>query len=441
MSSLTLGCILSRTGKKVLILEKHYIAGGSIHTFTEKGIEFDVGLHYIGSIKEVKEVIDLLGDHDITLNWHKIGSNNNGIYDKISILNENENSKYLELNDNKNNVIQQITNYYPKYKKEIIKFYNIIEDASKCGRFLVLFKLLPIPLAKCIDKIICYFKYPRDIFNCLHYSRSTTEEIIKEIIPNAEKGLIQLLTCQYGDIGVTAAKSSFIYHAGLTTHYMNGGYYPVGGSNILVHKMISCIKKFGGQVLVNAPVDEISISFKNNKLIADGIYIKNSFIKCTNIVSSIGIQNTNQHLLKNILHNPQIKEFNDKSMMFKPSTSHITLFLGLNGNTKQLNLPDNNHWIINDYKNKSISSLNDDYYNQKYDKNPVMFVSFPSTRNPYWHKISKNKSNCIIIVEADYFDFMKFNNYKSGNRDQEYKEIKQQIAKKYKNIFTNFILI
>ena len=45
---------------------------------------------------------------------------------KISILNENENSKYLELNDNKNNVIQQITNYYPKYKKEIIKFYNII---------------------------------------------------------------------------------------------------------------------------------------------------------------------------------------------------------------------------------------------------------------------------------------------------------------------------
>ena len=54
MSSLTLGCILSRVGKKVLILEKHYIAGGCLHTFTEKGIEFDVGLHYIGSIKDFK---------------------------------------------------------------------------------------------------------------------------------------------------------------------------------------------------------------------------------------------------------------------------------------------------------------------------------------------------------------------------------------------------
>ena len=92
-----------------------------MHTFTEKGIEFDVGLHYIGSIEEVKEVVDLLGDPDITLNWHKIGSNNDGIYDKISILNENENSKYLELNDNKNNVIQQITNYYPNYKKRNYK--------------------------------------------------------------------------------------------------------------------------------------------------------------------------------------------------------------------------------------------------------------------------------------------------------------------------------
>jgi all-trans-retinol 13,14-reductase len=34
----------------VLILERHYTAGGFTHTFTRPGYEWDVGLHYIGEV-------------------------------------------------------------------------------------------------------------------------------------------------------------------------------------------------------------------------------------------------------------------------------------------------------------------------------------------------------------------------------------------------------
>ena len=43
MGGLAVASILSRAGKKVLVLEQHDQAGGCCHTFIDKGFEFDVG--------------------------------------------------------------------------------------------------------------------------------------------------------------------------------------------------------------------------------------------------------------------------------------------------------------------------------------------------------------------------------------------------------------
>ena len=49
IGSLTCAGLLSRVGKRVLVLEQHYIAGGSTHTFEDKGYEFETGIHYVGN--------------------------------------------------------------------------------------------------------------------------------------------------------------------------------------------------------------------------------------------------------------------------------------------------------------------------------------------------------------------------------------------------------
>ncbi len=38
-------------GKRVLVLERHYEAGGFTHTFRRPGYEWDVGLHYVGQMQ------------------------------------------------------------------------------------------------------------------------------------------------------------------------------------------------------------------------------------------------------------------------------------------------------------------------------------------------------------------------------------------------------
>ena len=35
-------------GKRVLVLERHYVVGGFTHAFRRPGYEWDVGVHYIG---------------------------------------------------------------------------------------------------------------------------------------------------------------------------------------------------------------------------------------------------------------------------------------------------------------------------------------------------------------------------------------------------------
>ena len=52
MGSLTSAAILAKEGKKVLVLERHYTAGGFTHIFKRKGFEWDVGIHYIGEVQK-----------------------------------------------------------------------------------------------------------------------------------------------------------------------------------------------------------------------------------------------------------------------------------------------------------------------------------------------------------------------------------------------------
>jgi hypothetical protein len=43
---------LSRSGRKVLVLEQHFVAGGLTQTFSREGFTWEVRLHYLGDVHE-----------------------------------------------------------------------------------------------------------------------------------------------------------------------------------------------------------------------------------------------------------------------------------------------------------------------------------------------------------------------------------------------------
>ena len=55
--------VLAKEGKRVLVLEQHYVAGGFSHVFKRKGYEWDVGLHYIGEVHQEQSMARKMFDY------------------------------------------------------------------------------------------------------------------------------------------------------------------------------------------------------------------------------------------------------------------------------------------------------------------------------------------------------------------------------------------
>jgi all-trans-retinol 13,14-reductase len=64
IGGLTAAVLLARHGgKRVLVLERHYEAGGFTHTFRRPGYEWDVGLHYVGEMEDERSTVRRAFDH------------------------------------------------------------------------------------------------------------------------------------------------------------------------------------------------------------------------------------------------------------------------------------------------------------------------------------------------------------------------------------------
>lgn len=96
MSGLSCGSLLSKLGQKVLVLEKHYIAGGMTHTFTEKGYEFDVGVHYLGNLGpqgKDRKYYDMICQPEDRIDFNQLGQKEHLVYDRMVIRDRTQGGK------------------------------------------------------------------------------------------------------------------------------------------------------------------------------------------------------------------------------------------------------------------------------------------------------------------------------------------------------------
>ncbi len=84
IGGLTAAALLSvHGGKRVLVLERHYVAGGFTHSFHRPGYEWDVGLHYIGQVQDEQSAVRRAFDHitDGAVRWSAMPE----VYDRAVI--------------------------------------------------------------------------------------------------------------------------------------------------------------------------------------------------------------------------------------------------------------------------------------------------------------------------------------------------------------------
>ena len=406
MGGLSTAAILSKQGKKVLVLERHYTPGGFTHVFKRKDYEWDVGIHYIGEVQREKGLLKKLFDYvsNGELKWADMGE----IYDRIIIGDEQ-----YDFVKGVKNFKDQLISYFPEEEQAIHQYVDLVFKAVKTSKNFYISKAISPFWESLIGR---FLKKP--FYN---FSDKTTYEVLSSLTKNEK--LIKVLTGQYGDYGLPPKQSSFSMHASVARHYFDGGSFPIGGSSQIAKTIDPVIEASGGTILINAEVAQVLV--ENNKAV--GVKMKDGkSIYAKSVVSNAGINTTYNKLVPpEIVEKHQIKKQIKK---VNPSVAHVSLYIGLEGSPEELKIPKTNYWIYP--ADGDHDTCVDNYLNDLSKPFPVVYLSFPSAKDPDWSNRYPGKSSIDIITLIPYDIFDKWSETRWMKRGDDYEEIKENIAQR-----------
>lgn len=399
----TAGMLARHGGKRVLVLERHYTAGGFTHTFTRPGWEWDVGVHYVGDVHRPRSLLRRAFDHltDGALAWADMGE----VYDTIVIDGER-----YPLPRGRRAYRDFLVERFPGQAQAIDRYLEATAASVKAGRGFFLEKALPRPLAAVAGGALRY--------RAMRHARRTVNEVLDDLTP--DRRLRAVLTGQYGDYGLPPGQASFFMHALLVEHYFAGAAYPVGGSGRIAQTMIPGIEAAGGAVVTSAEVTEILVRGGRavGVKLADG-----NELTAPIVVSDAGWALTMGRLVP--------KDAAERAGLratlpgVPPSLSHVALYVGARGTADELGLRPSNLWVYGDDDHDRAVGR---YLADPDAPLPVAYLSFPSAKDPDFARRFPGKSTIEVIGVAPYDWFSRWEDTRWHKRGDDYDAFKQKLT-------------
>ena len=406
MGGLTVAALLAKHGgKRVLVLERHYTAGGFTHSFRRPGYEWDVGVHYIGQVMDpaspVRQAFDDLTNAQ--LEWADMGE----IYDKV-IIGDDE----YEFVKGKENWRARMHEYFPDDREAIDGYLDVIRSTVRRAGLFFAEKSVPLLVSRLAGGLM---RRP-----VLRRARKTTRETLEALTMNQR--LIGVLTAQWGDYGLPPSESSFFIHALIAAHYLKGAAYPVGGASRIAATIEPVIESAGGAVITSAEVREIVVE-KGRAVgvrMADG-----NELRAPTIISNAGFTNTFFRLMpSDASASHGMAEVAER---VRPSMSHLSLYVGIKATAAELGLEKTNLWI---------------YPHQDHDRNvelfladpnaplPVAYISFPSAKDPDFERRCPGRATLEVVTLAPYEWFRQWEDKAWMKRGEDYEKLKAKLTER-----------
>ncbi|CAG0918066.1 unnamed protein product [Notodromas monacha] len=426
IGSLSAACFLAKAGKKVLVLEQHDRAGGCCHTFTEKGFEFDTGIHYVGN--EGPGQPDRILMDQLTggrLHWDKLDD----VYDVVK-LGTGKDQKTFEIKSGSRQIWENaLIEKFPDEADAIRKFTAAYKPIHTSFFYVGMVKFLPYWLMKVvislgiIDWVTDYNKW----------NNICVRDFINGLTTNKDLRLV--LQYLFGDYGTLPDKASIPILSLIHGHYWkNGAFYPRGGASEIPFHVIQEIQKADGAVLVRAKVQSILLDAAEKKAI--GVRVekgsKTYDIHAPKIISGAGFRNTFEKLLPKPV-SMRLNRVQEVKTKVTPSASAFQAFFGFNGSQEELKLPKHNTWFYSTNEDPAITMKS--YLNMTREEAlsadpPFVFIAFPSTKDSTYVERHPNKICCTVVSVSNYDWFQEWSSSQATKRGDEYESVKNTMGQR-----------
>uniref|UniRef100_A0A671URA8 Amine oxidase domain-containing protein n=1 Tax=Sparus aurata TaxID=8175 RepID=A0A671URA8_SPAAU len=411
VGGLTAAALLSKAGKRVVVLEQHDQAGGCTHTFQNKGFEFDVGIHYLGQLHEnslLRVALDQITEGQ--LQFTRLEQH----FDSL-LLGQPDQRREYHIHAGKTEMAASLKNQFPGEEKAIDEFMRLMKTP-----IIAILKILPYWLVNFLVRTGLLNR----ISSVFHLAATNHSEIMSRLTQNKD---LQALSA-YLFYGVPPKESSFLINALLLHHYKRGAYYPRGGSSEFAFHIIPVIQQAGGAVLVRAPVQRILLN-QQGKVFGVTVLKGQEEIEvhAPVVISNAGIFNTFQKFLPP--HIQDKSEIQSLLGMVRHGMGSFLVFVGLDGSKEELGIVSTNFWM---YKDNDLDSLMERYSSlsreQVLGNIPMMFITFPSAKDPTANIRHPGKSCMTLLTMARYEWFKEWEETKLGKRGQDYLDLKNSMA-------------
>jgi all-trans-retinol 13,14-reductase len=403
MGGLTAAVLLGvHTGRRVLVLERHYEVGGFTHTFHRPGYEWDVGLHYIGEMQDERSSVRRAFDHvtEGKVHWQPMPE----IYDRFIIE-----GRIFDYAAGLENFREGLRESFPGETRAIDRYIAAVQACNHASGLYYAEKAVPAPVAALAGSLM---RMPY-----MRWARHTTREVLESFTGNRE--LIGVLTGQWGDYGLPPGKSSFAVHATIAQHYFGGASYPVGGAGTIAAAMVPQIERAGGAVVTSAEVKCILLDGAK----ATGVRMDDGReFRTGTVLSDAGAANTFERLLPPNL--PALNSLRRQLRPLQPSTAHVSLYVGLSQSDAELGLLGTNLWVYPSFDHDG----NVERFARDIDAPlPGVYLSFPSAKDPDFQRRHPGKSTVEAIAMLPYATFDRWGDTRWKRRGDKYDALKENL--------------
>ncbi len=400
---LTAAVALAQAGLKTLVCEQHEVPGGWTHSFTLEGYRFSPGVHYIGELHpggSLRRIYEGLGvSQDLTF----CELNPQG-YDHIFIGQER-----FDFPKGRERLAAQLKKRFPQEARGIEAYLTTLEammqGLSRLGRAQGPGRLL---------------QAAGESGSLLRWARRSGQDLITHFV--RDPVLRGVLAGQSGDHGLPPSRVSAFVHAGITHHYFNGGYYPLGGGFALPRAFSRALKRAGGDLRLKTQVEKI--------LLEDGRAVgvrlaSGETLTARYIVSNADPEVTFGRLIGRDRLSHRLRRKLDR---LEYSVSAVSLFFATDMDLRAAGLDSGNYWFYDheDVDGLYAQGLTDHLLHA--EQPGAFFLTVTTLKDP--SKMHNGEHTCEAFAFVSYEAFQKWAHTRHGQRPADYLALKEELAEK-----------
>jgi all-trans-retinol 13,14-reductase len=233
---LVAAALLATRGKKVLVVDQHYVAGGNATTFRRKRFEFDIGIHYVGDCGRgglVPRILKAAGAENVA--WEEMDADgiDTFVFPDFRFRFPKGIERYRE----------RLLAQFPAEQRGIERYLDLV------GQALALSAAGARPMR-------ALAALPRS-WQLVRWASQPFARFLDTCTANPQ--LRAVMAAHHGIYAQPPSRVPTLLAAGITAHYLTGGYMPRGGGQVTSDALAESIEGHGGTILLKARVERIIV--------------------------------------------------------------------------------------------------------------------------------------------------------------------------------------